>query len=306
MVSVLVPAYNVEKYIKRCLDSIISQSYDDLQIIIVLDGSEDRTQIICEEYASRDHRIELFCQKNKGVAAARNECLRHVKGDYVQFVDADDWIEPDLLEIQLRSIESSVDIDISFCGHDMRSAENDVISCSINKESIWNLEDQKREFIIHKRITGMLWNKLFRTSLFDGCSFDEQFGYGEDAQMLWQLLKKSRNMILVPQILYHHCDNEDSISAMKYSMTKFKANLMWAKIAEDIKFNYPQWTDLAREHLVDVATWDRYEMIVSGYSDKTIHSYLNRIVRKNADIIIKGKNLSIKRKLLAVLMILGL
>ena len=103
-VSILSPCYNVEKYISQCLDSIIQQTYKNLQIILVDDGSTDNTLAILNQYASLDSRIEVHHQENKGVATARNELLSKVKGDYVLFVDSDDWIELDMVEFLIAKV----------------------------------------------------------------------------------------------------------------------------------------------------------------------------------------------------------
>lgn len=115
MISIIVPVYNSEKYIDRCLDSILNQTYKDLEIVLVNDGSNDQSLKILENYALRDTRIKVVNQENKGVAAARNTGLDNATGDYILYVDSDDWIENNMVE---RMVELSANADIVFCGND--------------------------------------------------------------------------------------------------------------------------------------------------------------------------------------------
>ena len=111
MISIIVPVYNSEKYIDRCLDSILNQTYKDLEIVLVNDGSNDQSLKILENYALRDTRIKVVNQENKGVAAARNTGLDNATGDYILYVDSDDWIENNMVE---RMVELSANADIVF------------------------------------------------------------------------------------------------------------------------------------------------------------------------------------------------
>jgi glycosyltransferase involved in cell wall biosynthesis len=115
MISVIIPIYNVEPYLRECIDSIRNQTYQDLDIILINDGSQDKCGEICEDYAKKDTRIRVFHTGNKGLSAARNLGLREAVGEYIGFVDSDDWIEPDMYEILLRRIEET-GTSISTCG----------------------------------------------------------------------------------------------------------------------------------------------------------------------------------------------
>lgn len=104
MISVIIPVYNVESYLKRCLDSVINQSYQDLEIILIDDGSTDNSSKICDEYASNDPRVIVIHKQNAGQAAARNDGINIAKGEYIAFVDSDDWIELDMYELLMQAI----------------------------------------------------------------------------------------------------------------------------------------------------------------------------------------------------------
>ena len=114
LISVIVPIYNVEKYLDRCVDSIINQTYKNLEIILVDDGSPDNCLAICDSWAEKDRRIKVIHKENGGVSSARNSALDIASGDYIGFVDSDDWIEPDMYEILIKNAKK-YDADISRC-----------------------------------------------------------------------------------------------------------------------------------------------------------------------------------------------
>ena len=130
LISIIIPAYNVEKYISKCLESIIKQTYSNIEIILVDDGSTDKTSEICDEYEKKDDRIKVIHTENRGVSEARNKGLENVKGNWITFVDSDDWIEEDFCEVLLKKIKD-YDADIALCGY-KRVTEN---SCEIIKTS---------------------------------------------------------------------------------------------------------------------------------------------------------------------------
>ena len=178
MVSILIPAYNAEKTINRCLDSILCQTFQDIELIIVNDGSTDSTLSILSNYAENDKRIIVYNQPNQGVSAARNTGLRNASGDYILYVDSDDWIEPNMIQRMVDLIE---DADIVFCGNDYSETPGQVECIGNVKIEYWNQQQQMLEFMKHKRMTGMLWNKLIRHNITEGSWFNEKTGYGEDA-----------------------------------------------------------------------------------------------------------------------------
>lgn len=114
MISVIVPVYNVEPYVEKCLDSILAQTYSDLEVLVIDDGSTDGCGEISDRYAEQDHRIQVFHTENHGLSAARNIGLDHVNGQYIGFVDSDDWIDPDMYE-ELHNIIQKTDADIVTC-----------------------------------------------------------------------------------------------------------------------------------------------------------------------------------------------
>ena len=177
MISVIVPVYNAEKFLKRCISSILAQTYPNFELVLVDDGSTDQSLDILKKYVEKDSRVNLISQQNKGVSGARNTGLQAAKGEYFLYVDADDWIEEDMIE-RLVSIGMREDADIVMCDSDHAEEKTDAFKETKLATEIWDQDKQQLEFMKHQRLTGMLWNKLIRRSLAEGSHFNEKTGYG--------------------------------------------------------------------------------------------------------------------------------
>ena len=302
MVSVLIPAYNAEKTIHRCLDSILAQTYCDIEVIIVNDGSKDSTLAELQVYAKKDERVKVIDQPNCGVSATRNVALDNASGDYILYVDADDWIEPNMIQRMVDLIEGA---DIVFCGNDYSETPMQVECIDNVKIEDWNQQQQMLEFMKHKRMTGMLWNKLIRRDITEGSWFNEETGYGEDAEFLWKILKKSHKMIVTNEILNHHVMEQSSISHLSFSDKKYSAIPMWESINKDVAKNYPELLPLARERLMCAAVYSLYEVRYCKYKNKEAIKHMRSIVRKHICSFLKTARVSIKFKFYAVAVCLG-
>lgn len=304
MISVIVPVYNAEKFLNRCIDSILGQTYKDFELILVDDGSQDHSSDILNKYAKMDHRVNLISQNNKGVSGARNTGLQAAKGEYFLYVDADDWIEQDMIE-KLISTGRKEDADIIMCNSDHAEEKADLIKGLPTEVDVWDHDRQRYEFMKHQRLTGMLWNKLIRRSMSDGILFNERTGYGEDAEFLWKILKKSQKMIVINEILYHHVLEKTSISHLHFSEKKYSAIPMWEQIVEEISQDDPKLIDLARERLMSAAVFSMYEVKKSQYKNKHQIKHMRKIVRENLSIFLRSQNVSKKFKLYAIAVYLG-
>lgn len=212
LVSIIVPVYNGQDFIVRCIKSLTAQSCTNIEIILVNDGSKDDTPKICEKLASQDSRIKFLSQKNKGVSAARNLGLDHATGYYICFVDADDYVEKDFVEKHLSSIEQEEDIDISVCGFVDETLDKNVIHKSENVISyIYEVKNfKKSDFIPY-----VCWQIMVRRTILnqkDHIRFDESITIKEDMLFLYALLMNSRKVAVLSDILYHSVHREDSLS----------------------------------------------------------------------------------------------
>ena len=233
LVSILSPCYNVEKFLPQCLDSIINQTYSNLQIVLIDDGSKDATWHVMQDYAGKDNRIEIYHQENQGVSATRNHLLEKVKGDYILFVDSDDWIESNMVEFLLeKSLTNRADIVV--CG----MVKNDGACSEEYREERMDQETTIKKFLFHKELNGSLWNKLVKTSLLHGIRFDNRISYGEDALFCWHVLQRVHTVVQTDRQLYHYRMNENSLSHLNWTPEKKgSGHLVWEAITNETKIH---------------------------------------------------------------------
>lgn len=212
VVSVIVPVYRVEKWLIRCVESIICQTYRNLEIILVDDGSPDDSGRICDEYAKRDERIVVIHQKNRGVSAARNAALRIAKGQYIGFVDGDDYIEPKMYYELVHAIEEHR-ADISCVGiirDNETTGKQRVIRCP-GKLTEYSAEEAIKEILYGRDVGISVWSKLFRREAFANVCFPE----GETSEEAYILPKVmcERRVVHVGKPMYHYMSRADSLTA---------------------------------------------------------------------------------------------
>lgn len=244
LVSILSPVYNVENYLSQCLDSIICQSYSNLQIVLIDDGSKDNSWQIMQEYAAKDSRIEIYHQENQGVATTRNHLVEKVKGDYVLFVDSDDWIELDMVEY-LLGISEKYNSGITMCDRVI----NDIIPS--DKEPLISILVQEKaieDFLKHDYFVGSLWNKLLERNLLYNLKFNNEISFGEDALFCWDVLQKLQTVVISSKQLYHYRMNDGSISHSSFGNKKMSGYYVWEKITNDVSENWPEMIGLAKAH----------------------------------------------------------
>lgn len=224
MISVIVPVYNVEKYLKKCLDSIVGQTYRDLEIIVIDDGSTDGCGVICDEYADSDERIKVIHKSNGGLLAAWKTGLLAAHGEYVGFIDSDDYIDKDFYAVLLSALVDN-DADLAICSF---ISESKRISKPISADVAYgiyegeSLENYKNEFFNFKDLTEVVrWNKLFkRDMLTDNLKYyDERITLGEDFGIALSYTLDCNKIVLTEYYGYHYMLRTGSL------MNKF--NTQW-------------------------------------------------------------------------------
>mgnify|MGYP004658611791 CR=1 FL=1 len=213
LISVIVPVYNVEKYLKKCIKSIMNQSYTNLEIILINDGSTDNSGKICDELKEQDKRIKVIHKSNGGLSDARNAGLKIANGKYIGFVDSDDYIAEDMFET-LYSINKKYDSDISI-----------VSFYEIYKDKVIGVRDSKKlqeltkidamkELLIDTNIQSYAWNKLFRRELFEGLEFPTNKNF-EDIATTLLLFEKANKVVLLEEPKYYYVRRDDSIVGVR-------------------------------------------------------------------------------------------
>lgn len=217
LVSIIIPAYNAEKYIDKCLKSILKQTYEKWEVLIINDGSSDKTKDICQKYVITDPRIKRIDIKNQGVSVARNIGLKHAQGKYIMFVDSDDWIEPNLLEYSVKYIEK-LKTDILCWNHINEMTTESQYAKSFSKPQLIFENDEKDDLCYHiiqnnwkikgKNIyLGMIrcvWGKLFKREVIGNICFRPGMNLAEDALFCYQTFKKAKRISFVNEYLIHY------------------------------------------------------------------------------------------------------
>ncbi len=209
MISIIVPVYKVEHYLRQCVDSILAQTYRDIEVLLIDDGSPDRCGEICDEYAENDARVRVFHTENRGLSAARNLGLREARGDYIGFVDSDDWIEPDMYEVLLRRMQET-GADIGVCGlwyerKNKREVAKDVI------DAVFGGEEPIKALILNN-LKNFAWNKLYDRKVWSGISFPEGHVF-EDVATTYKTILNAEKVVSCSKPLYHYRQREDSIGS---------------------------------------------------------------------------------------------
>lgn len=215
LISVIVPVYNAENYIAKCIESILEQTYNSFQLIVVNDGSSDNSPAICNSYAEKDSRITFVSQENKGVSAARNAALDVSRGDYITFVDSDDYIVPDALERMLDYLRE-YDADLCICGYILDNNIRKKIITTYETPKVFSGAEILKEYISTCNISSMLWAKMYRSSLFESIRFPLNKIH-EDAYVMPEILAKAEKTVCIPDCLFCQSLSKGSITRSPFS-----------------------------------------------------------------------------------------
>ena len=188
LISIIVPVYNTEKYLHRCIDSILIQTFTDFELLLIDDGSKDRSGEICDEYAKNDSRVRVFHKENGGVSSARNLGLDNAKGEWISFVDADDYLNDDSLSI----LSQNLDVDLIIASYEEYyegTVKNN--QCGLLDVKISSRSDKKHFFFqyMHTGILKCIWGKLYHKRIIKAIRFDTNMRFGEDTLFMLDIIK---------------------------------------------------------------------------------------------------------------------
>ena len=209
-ISVIVPVYNVEKYLRECVDSILAQTFYNLEIILVDNGSTDASGSICDEYAGKDSRIKVLHTENKGISAARNLALDIMTGDWVGFVDSDDWIEKDMFRKLLETAQAE-DTPLAACSRILEFKDRQISTDSCREKVVLRNKDEIIDtFLNGKVFNNVVWERIYRREFFDGIRFPLGLNY-EDSRITNKIVSEGWPMAYIPDRLYHYRQRKSSI-----------------------------------------------------------------------------------------------
>lgn len=303
-ISIIVPVYKVEKYLKRCVDSILNQTFEDFECILVDDGSPDRCGEICEEYGKKDSRIKVLHQKNQGQGSAKNAGLKIAEGQYICFVDSDDWIEKNYLEI-MYTHAVKYDVDVVMCGYRMvffdglTRRDKDIV---VNKSGIGNQRDVVFQLVCEDGYFTSLWNKLIcRKSIYGDNNEILLFEdiYGEDERWWMQITSRIRTAYFEPKILYNWMRRSDSLCGVNYYDDSISKSLMETYENAKLRLNWmPNDGEihiLARAHFYSVGITICERTYLSG--QRGLYQKTWKEIRRCRSFWLKAAQNSLKGKI---------
>ena len=229
VLSIIVPVYNVEKYLARCIDSILAQTFTDFELILVDDGSTDHCGRICDEYAARDNRVRVFHRKNQGVSASRNFGMRQIVSEYVTFIDADDAISPETFQVNMSILLNDQKIDMLQYPYSRISENGSVMNFAIEKsKSYTDKKEIFKDLVYDGPITWASWAKIYKRNVYGRFRFHEKMSVNEDLYALIAVIDNINCLYLsnVGNYMYYYrkgsaCDSGYSpLKSLDYSRTK--------------------------------------------------------------------------------------
>ncbi len=298
-VSIIIPIYNAEKYIKRCIDTIINQTYKNIEIIIINDGSTDNSINLINKYKNKDNRIIVINQKNAGVSVARNNGIKKSDGKYVMFVDIDDWIELTMVEEMVKIIKEQ-EVDIVRCNFFRNYEDNtqkkgyyydkDIINKKMNKQQI---RDEILLQILNGKMPGYMWLLIIKKEIFQKLKpLNNDLAMMEDTIFYIDLLFNIDTLYIYNKYLYHYYCNFDSASKSKNNYLRNLDNILLVnKIEEDIlhKFDYDKigFLELNTAHAKMIE--DICYNLFKTNQKKDVMYYFNNIVNNDKVRLIMSK-----------------
>ena len=279
MVTLIVPIYNKERELDRCLDSLLRQTCREFEIILVDDGSTDSSSVICDSYAQRHPElVRVIHKSNGGPSSARNTGLDAARGEFVIFPDPDDWVEPDYVHT-LLSLQREYQADMVCVGH---YVDSDGISAPDRRDqpqAMMSGKDAQRGLLLPPRLQGFSWNKLYRMEIIreQNLRFQEELFITEDLWFAYCYLSHCRRVCYAPsKRIYHYCQSGESITANIFSRRKLGVIRVMEQIREDCAGRDPELAQTAEDEICTVAVNLLWMLINSGEKDADTMAYLRK------------------------------
>ena len=286
-VSIIVPVYNVQSYLLRCLNSLKRQYYKNIEIIIIDDGSTDESGKICDEFAKKEKRATVFHKKNGGLSDARNYGLAKSKGKLIAFVDSDDYVEDDYVDKLVNALKRD-ESDIAVCGYDRMRPKNEVVS---------GFEATRYCLIRQNNIDIVAWNKLYKKELFDDNKV--LFPKGEkheDLLTMYKIISRANKVSYLGDTLYHYEERDGSITKSEDNIEKLKARERAAREAINYFSEDEELVAVARVSLL-LAKYAYIDAALSGKIGEKYYKENREWIKEQADDYNRNKFLTKKLKI---------
>lgn len=238
-ISIIVPIYNLEKYLENSLDSLLAQTYKNLEIILVDDGSNDASAQICDDFAKKDDRVNVIHKKNAGVSAARNSGLKIASGDYIGFFDGDDSADPDMFEF-LMSLAQKDNADIAMCEVRTIMEDGTQRSLATGEHRIWNSCSDFLKDLFNGKVSIDVYTKLFKKEVVNGVVFPEDCKTNEDKYFLFSAALNSSKFSCDSQAKYTYFRRAGSSSNTRFTQKYFDCVTLADRILDETRKRYPE------------------------------------------------------------------
>lgn len=305
LISIIVPVYNCEAYLEQCLQSILTQTCDSLEVLLVNDGSVDNSAAICDRAARSDPRVRVFHKTNGGVSSARNLALENARGEFLLFIDADDYVEPGFVAGMVKAIEQA---EVAACAYDRVRADS-AQSFVLGPTGPMGMQDLYEHTLCTQLIGGGCCNKIFRMAIIRelGLCFDTRIAVGEDMLFLVRYYQRCQRAGYVGEVLYHYRYNE--VSATEAGFAERKVDQRTASILIAV--------EAMGQHVDASVDWQRqfldyrkarsglrlfFQMVLSRTGDAALLGAIQRIMRSSLKAYLRSRHTRTLEKLVAMAM----
>ena len=299
LVTIVIPVYNVEKYLDHCIESVANQTYDHLQIVLVDDGSTDLSPQICDEWRQKDQRIDVIHRKNGGLSAARNSGIDIAKGELISFIDSDDFVDNDYVEYLYKLLEAS-SADISVCQRRSISESGKLIDENrVADRVIKGNSDCMLSFLRDNDIDTVAWAKLYHTSMFENVRYPEG-KYHEDVFTTYKLIAQSYCISVGGLAKYNYLIRKNSISNQQFSPRHLDSIEGKQNQQKFIEEHYPQLISYANRDVIYACNNVLLKIMNTDGDCRRYLSQIQTLYRKYEKDFLKG-NSSVRAKAFSIL-----
>nr|WP_263393889.1 glycosyltransferase [Streptococcus sp. Marseille-Q6470] len=295
-ISIIVPVYNVEAYLERCVESILKQTYTNFELLLINDGSTDTSGELCDKLALRDQRIRVIHKENGGLSAARNTGIDHASSDLIGFIDSDDYIDEDMYETLYRHLRES-NADLSMCGH--YDVFHQIPEEQVSEIQTWELSSEEAiKMVMEAKVLSVTAvNKLYKKELFNQLRF-EVGKIAEDAFIMIRLLDQCQKVVATNEKKYYYVHRENSITTQKFSLKFLNVIEAYEQNAKIVSDKYPNLKYQADTRIC----WAYFYVLDrllkdEEYKDEKLEIELIQYLKKNKRFILNNSLFNSKRKL---------
>lgn len=303
MVSIIIPVYNTSKYLRECVDSVLNQTYSDIEILLLDDGSTDGSADICDEYVKKDGRVKCFHVENGGVSKARNIGLKNAQGDYICFLDSDDYYAKQYVSSMLEMIENQ-NADVVICNHYDVNEQGEIMFASDIAEGYISKELLYQKIFITSEIGGFSFNKIYKADLIKNIYFNETIHICEDTYFCCQVYEKARQIYVTSEKLYFYRKHKNSATSIENGFERLletdgtlKYISTYEKMIKD-KILPQEYDSYIKIGMCVVAlTYERILRKADRKKYKHIRAILSKTIRANIVLLMKCRKIKFSRRI---------